>query len=781
MSYTHRFILDQQVFTKTLQRRDLQEVIQSGGHVYEKLQSCHPVLVSVDMAYDQDTVLRVVWEIQQTLIELFKVNHPRDQVPCIVREDATIIYYFPYLSVPHNDQKGMLMDKLRERLGRVLDKDVLDGAIYDEEWEVTANDEDVVMVSYIPHLDEDLDQDVITPVTDPLLLSMYREVQPVMPRPTNKDDKKVQDAWERSQETRVFDDVKTLRELLPMVSVERDPVEVGQVVYDVCDGSPDGYNMWVEWNSEIMDPMNKWALFTKSHYTIEMIKKWASEDSPEDFEAWSQQDIATLMDFTVTSMGGHADVADILYKMYGQKFICADIRRNVWYEFKEHRWNDVKCGVSLRNMMRTQLRNMYQKFLKRLGEQCVNAEEDERDKLVKKMENCEKMIKKLADASFKVSLMKECNDMFYDRDFDDKMDMHQHLLCFRNGVYDLYEDEFRAGRPEDYCVKFIDYEYQEYTWDDPNVQYCLDQFKKVYVDEDLVEAVLVMLASGLKGGNEDKILPFFIGERGNNGKSAIRNWYINTLGQYGTTVPSTILTRGQSQADVATPSLERMNKSRIAFIDEPDAHETIHPSQIKKITGNDTFYSRAMYSEGRDIKPTCKLIVISNKPPSVPATEKVIWNRIMVVPHLSQFLPKNDSKLPHNLHERYEQRRFEADHRMTTSEYVNELRAPLMWILIQKFKTYQKHGLKWTESIQLATEQYKTQNDTIKQYIELRVVEREGSVLYFEDLYNAYRIWYEGHNPGKKAVDGETFKSDCIEHLGPLDSQNTWHGYHRTC
>lgn len=47
-----------------------------------------------------------------------------------------------------------------------------------------------------------------------------------------------------------------------------------------------------------------------------------------------------------------------------------------------------------------------------------------------------------------------------------EFDMNPDLLCFKNGVYDLGLDQFRAGRKGDFCSQVVPYEWSESSAED---------------------------------------------------------------------------------------------------------------------------------------------------------------------------------------------------------------------------------------------------------------------------------------------------------------------------
>jgi len=78
-----------------------------------------------------------------------------------------------------------------------------------------------------------------------------------------------------------------------------------------------------------------------------------------------------------------------------------------------------------------------------------------------------------------------CMEVFYDEDFESKLDKNPHLFAFRNGVYDLKQHIFRAGRPEDYLSKKAPIDYKEYNIDDEEIQEVLDYLEKIFPDKTL--------------------------------------------------------------------------------------------------------------------------------------------------------------------------------------------------------------------------------------------------------------------------------------------------------
>ena len=49
--------------------------------------------------------------------------------------------------------------------------------------------------------------------------------------------------------------------------------------------------------------------------------------------------------------------------------------------------------------------------------------------------------------------MKEAKELFYDKNFMNKLDNNPYLMCFNNCVIDFKNRTYRKGQPDDYISK----------------------------------------------------------------------------------------------------------------------------------------------------------------------------------------------------------------------------------------------------------------------------------------------------------------------------------------
>ena len=55
--------------------------------------------------------------------------------------------------------------------------------------------------------------------------------------------------------------------------------------------------------------------------------------------------------------------------------------------------------------------------------------------------------------------MREAKELFYDKDFINKIDNNPYLLCFNNYVIDFKNKTHRPGQPDDYISKCTNIDY----------------------------------------------------------------------------------------------------------------------------------------------------------------------------------------------------------------------------------------------------------------------------------------------------------------------------------
>jgi hypothetical protein len=100
--------------------------------------------------------------------------------------------------------------------------------------------------------------------------------------------------------------------------------------------------------------------------------------------------------------------------------------------------------------------------------------------------------------------MKECRELFHDKEFYKKIDTNPFLIGFSNGIYDLKKKELRCGRPDDFVelsteIEKIDFDENHEYW------FELKNFiNTVFADEEVRFYFLTYFASCLQGHNAEE-------------------------------------------------------------------------------------------------------------------------------------------------------------------------------------------------------------------------------------------------------------------------------------
>ena len=408
----------------------------------------------------------------------------------------------------------------------------------------------------------------------------------------------------------VSENLKLAQKLLPLLSKERadnytEWMTVGWVLYNISEGSDDGLKLWLDFScksSEKFDPTKchyQWDRMKKTDMTIGTLKYYASIDNPEKYKEFKKETNEKLLNNSIA--GSHNDIAKILFAEYGNDFVCSSISGKTWYQFVGHRWETIEDGVYLREKISSVVVNMFLELRRKLYAE--QKEDDDEKKLEDKGKQLTKIIKDLKCATFKDNVMKEAREVFYDKRFKDKLDNNPYLIAFKNGVYDLKEDVFRNGRPEDFLSKNMPINFVQFDEKDEKVMAVHDFLMKVFPDTSVRQFFLDTSSEIFVGGNHRKIFQIWTGD-GDNGKSVTQMFFENMLGNsLSIKIPTTLVCSKKPLSGSAWPELARAGGGvRAAWIEEIDESEQIYTGIVKHLTGNDSFIARDLFEKGKDMK-----------------------------------------------------------------------------------------------------------------------------------------------------------------------------------
>jgi phage/plasmid-associated DNA primase len=223
------------------------------------------------------------------------------------------------------------------------------------------------------------------------------------------------------------------------------------------------------------------------------------------------------------------------------------------------------------------------------------------------------------------------------------------------------------------------------------------------------------------------------------------------LGPYSIKLPTSLITGKRTQSSAACPELARAgNGVRLAMLQEPEKKDVLNLGILKELSGNDTFYARTLFSQGSEITPMFKIVLICNDPPKLPYDDKAAWNRIRVIPFESMF----DEDAPDTPEEQLLHKRFPVDRNF--EQKIPAMTEAFAWLLLQRWKSRSKQLIE-PEKVKLATANYRRKNDAYRQFLDECVVPEPGAMCTLADLYAVFKDWYrdsipKGNPPSKQEL-----------------------------
>lgn len=310
------------------------------------------------------------------------------------------------------------------------------------------------------------------------------------------------------------------------------------------------------------------------------------------------------------------------------------------------------------------------------------------------------------------------------------LDAEPDLLGVRNGVLDLRKRALCAFCPDDLITKRAGVDF------DPEA--AAPQFEAFLarVQPDAAVRRLIQQIAGLTlWGKPGEQRLFFFHGGGANGKTTFIEALMYVLGGYGVSIRAEALIRQERSAQAPDPDTLQLRGARGAFASEV-REGRLDEDRVKLWTGGDGLSARPVYGKTTiHFAPSHTFIMTGNHRPAIHDTSVGIWRRVTLIDWGIQ-IPEHeqDGRLPERL-------------RREGSGILN-------WAL-DGLEDYWASGLVVPPSVKAATEQYRTDEDIIGQFITERCQVGGNLSCPTGDLYGAYRTWAEVN--GIRAATKNTF------------------------
>ena len=583
--------------------------------------------------------------------------------------------------------------------------------------------------------------------------------------------------------TNVKDDLIKAKLLLNIIDIKRcidynEWLEIGWILYNIGDGCQEALDLWIEFSSRDLEKfdegtcVSQWDKMVVKNYTIRSLHHYARIDNEKEYELIKNKVVKKTVKKSIE--GSHFDVAMLMKEEFGDRFVCASISGNIWYEFAGHKWEEVEEGYTLRKKISDYIVIKYTELLNEIFPLTNNIDKKDHNAEVA-FKECKRMIQNLKVNTYKNAVMKEAKDIFYDKDFFKKLNSNPYLIAFKNGVYDLKKNEFRRGMPDDFISRSMPISYKVYPDDHKDLIEVNNYWTKVFPDELLRRYFLDKHSEVFVGGNREKLVHFWTGE-GDNAKSVTQGIFEQMLGEYAIKFNSSVITGKKPGAGSANADLARAGDGvRWATIDEPNNDEKINCGPYKKFSGNDTDFVRDLYQSGRQAKEVTfmfKLTIIANELPQFNNPDKATFNRTRVIPFESTFC-RLENPAPEEYEEQLRQKRFPMD--PNYSNKIPGLLPAFAFFLLEHRKKPKLNTI--PDKVLAATAMYKKQNDINRQFIEESIVNEEGSRISMTELYSQFKEWFKEGFPGKILPVKNKVKEYFTKLWGQPNPGNIWLGH----
>ena len=479
------------------------------------------------------------------------------------------------------------------------------------------------------------------------------------------------------------------------------------------------------------------------------------------------------------------DVAQVLYQLYKDQYVCASIKNGIWYEFVSHRWREIDSGNTLRLAIS---KHLYSEYLARvidlmnrqntLYEEGLDDDDSAELRYLKwKVVRLTEVLPTLKKTVWKNNIMREAKELFYDKEFYTNLDQNPYLLCFKNGVIDFKNKTFRRGLPEDYisfCTN-IDYYAENSKKRDTVCEQELKTFMaQLFPNEKLQRYMWEHLASSLIGTQENQTFNMYVGS-GRNGKSVLVDLMARVLGDYKGTVPTTLITQTRPSIGSTSSEIAQLRGLRYAVMQEPSKGDKVNEGILKEVTGGDPIQGRALFKDTVTFIPQFTLVVCTNTLFEIKSNDDGTWRRIRKCDFVSKFLDnpyKDELRFPKERHPH----QFKLDKRLDKKF---DRWAPILAYMLAARAFETQGNVQDCDIVMSASMEYREGQDAIAKFVRECVVPAKQQRLMKAQVNNTFRDWWEEENGSK---DGRPKNKEVHEYLNIMACQTPkasagWLGY----
>ena len=520
--------------------------------------------------------------------------------------------------------------------------------------------------------------------------------------------------------------------------------------------------------------------------TKRSILYWVKQDAAEEYEKVKHETISYYIEQSLIGKTEY-DIAVVLYHLFKDKYVCSSVEKKTWYYFVGHRWK-IDRGTTLRPKISKELYQFYANkqmdLLKQEaqlleshhsgngigaigangGEEGIinlnggagegtgagaNDKEHEikMEQQKKKLASINALMMKLKKTADKNNIIREAMDLFYDEEFERKIDTNKELLCFTNGVVDFQNKIFRDGYPQDYITKTTNIEYIHFnsiknTESLLMVEQVREFMRKLFPVVELNKYMWEHLASCLIGTNLNQTFNIYLGN-GSNGKSLLTDLMKECFGEYYGKCPIELVTGERTNIGGTSSEVANLKGIRYAVMQEPKKSSPLNEGIMKELTGDSSMQARQLYRESEVFDIQFKLIVATNYLFEMNTMDDGTWRRIRICDFMSKFAYK------HEMEDMKKENKYVYERDDTFKDKLPELAPFFMSMLVDlAFKTNGK--VQDCEPVLTASRNYRKTQDFLNAFFaeNIEQTNHKDDKIKKNELMNHFREWYKNEQGG---------------------------------
>jgi P4 family phage/plasmid primase-like protien len=543
--------------------------------------------------------------------------------------------------------------------------------------------------------------------------------------------------------------------------------------------------------SDIMDLYDRWQGFQNQKQeglTKRSLIHWLMTDAPDKYKQVRTNSVDYMIEKTLgisnkeledgrivgVNEASDAALARVLYKLYGDLFVCVSYTKQVWYAFRDHHWVETDGAVALRRAISEDMCELYRQKIRKLMFQKANTPKEDTDKIKFfgiKIDRATEIASRLESNQNKKKIMSEALELFYDEQFFQKIDTDPYLLCCSNGVVDFKNKVFRPGKPDDYVSLTTKIPYLKVSREKHgDIMTQIEQFMhELFPIPDLYEYMWEHLASTLIGTAINQTFNMYIGV-GSNGKSVLITFMEKILGEYKVDVPLSMLMDKRTKIGGVSPEIIMLKGARYAVVQESSKGDRMNEGVMKQLTSKlDPLQGRGLFMpKPITFIPQFSLVLCSNEFMEIKSQDNGTWRRMRVVDFMSLFTDKpvkNDPDKPYQ---------YAMDKNI--SEKFDVWKEVFLGMLVQK--AFETNGaVRDCAAVLRASEEYRASQDCMAEYIQDKLVVDANGRIEKAELIQDFRQWYEGiYGRGGATPKPKDIQSYMDKKYGKYEKNKCWKG-----